>query len=142
MISNKVLEKYQSSSKIARLVMKELISKIKNSEMLEIKSLHLYGDSRIQEECQTLIGKFKEQKNCGGAFPTCISLNDCVGNYLYEESKNIIPGDIVKIHLGVNIGGCIVNLGETICLDNDNKYIDLLNGPAGKAIIIFLIENL
>lgn len=127
MISNKVLEKYKSSSKIARLVMKELISKIKNSEMLEIKALHSYGDSRIQEECQTLIGKYKEQKNCGVAFPTCISLNDCVGNYLYEESKNIIPGDIVKIHLGVNIGGCIVNLGETICLDNDNKYIDLLN---------------
>ena len=65
--------------------------------------------------------------------------NDCVGNYIYQEeyvSHNTIKhGDVVKIELGVNIGGCIAVLGETIIYNSQennsnqdySKYLDLLN---------------
>jgi len=128
MISDKILERYRSSSNICKIVLNEIVLKIQNSEILSLKELHLYGNKRLQEACD----KFTNLKIHTIAFPTSISLNNCVGNYLYEDDQKICEGDIVKIQLGVNLGGCIVNLGETIIYNKQQdiqhrKYIDLLN---------------
>ena len=143
MISEEDLTKYNSSAKICGIVFREIVFKISNNEMLETNLLNEYSDRRILEECSKIYKR--EDKNI--AFPTSISLNDCVGNYIYGEGRddyNIIKnGDVVKIELGVNIGGCIAVLGETIIYnsqgnqDNNsqenssdqdyNKYLNLLN---------------
>ena len=105
-------QRYISSSKICKVVLDEIIQKVQKSQILVLKELYLYGNTRLQE----LISK--DEKIHSIAFPTSISLNNCVGNYLYDEDEKINPGDVVKIQLGVNLGGCIVNIGETI---NDNE---------------------
>jgi methionine aminopeptidase len=135
MISEEDLTKYNACAKICGIVFREIVLKISNNEMLQTNLLNEYGDSRILEECSKIYKR--EYKNI--AFPTSISLNDCVGNYIYQEeyvSHNTIKhGDVVKIELGVNIGGCIAVLGETIIHNSQennsnqdySKYLDLLN---------------
>ena len=97
MISEEDLTKYNSSAKICGIVFREIVLKISNNEMLETNLLNEYGDRRILEECSKIYKR--EDKNI--AFPTSISLNDCVGNYIYGEGRddyNIIKnGDVVKI---------------------------------------------
>lgn len=124
------LTKYNIASKICGKVMKEIINNIKNKEMLNIIDLCNFGNRRINEECDNI---YKKEKNKGVAFPTSISLNNCCGNYIYEESNgeefNVIKNDdIIKIELGVNILGCIAILGETITTnDKTDSIIELLN---------------
>jgi methionine aminopeptidase len=134
-ISEQDLTKYNTSAKICGIVIKEIFAKIRSGEMLNVRELCDYGDNRIQEECNSI---YKRETIKGVAFSTSISLNDCVGYYIYEdgihEYNTIKPGDIVKVELGVNISGCIANLGETMIYTNDEseenvnkKYLDLLN---------------
>lgn len=134
-ISQQDLTKYNTCAKICGVIIKEIFSKIRSSEMLNVTSLCEYGDTRIKEECDKI---YKRETVKGSAFATNISLNDCVGFYIYEKDMNeyntIKLGDVVKVELGVNIGGCIANLGETIIYTNDEseeninkKYLDLLN---------------
>lgn len=134
-ISEQDLTKYNTSAKICGIVIKEIFAKIRSGEMLNVRDLCDYGDNRIQEECNRI---YKRETIKGIAFATSISLNDCVGYYIYEngidEYNTIKPGDIVKVELGVNISGCIANLGETMIYTNDEseenvnkKYLDLLN---------------
>lgn len=117
---------YIPSSKICKVVLDEIILKIQKSQILILKELYLYGNTRLQEE-------LSNDEIHSIAFPTSISLNNCVGNYLYDEDEKINPGDVVKIQLGVNLGGCIVNIGETIIYKDDEKeekehqkYLNLL----------------
>ena len=121
MISEEDLTKYNSSAKICGIVFREIVFKISNNEMLETNLLNEYSDRRILEECSKIYKR--EDKNI--AFPTSISLNDCVGNYIYGEGRddyNIIKnGVVVKIELGVNIGGCIAVLGETIIYNSQGN---------------------
>jgi methionine aminopeptidase len=131
-ISEQDITKYNTSARICGNIMLELLEKIKIKKSLCIKELEEFANNRIEEEC---IKIYKKEKIKGVAIPTSISLNNCVGNYLYEEdhdSKNtfkvkeynyIKNGDIVKIEMGVNLCGCIVNLGETI-IYSDNKDLD------------------
>ena len=99
--------------------MTEIVSKIQSSELLNTQALNEYGDNRIKEECSKI---YKREIIKGIAFPTSISLNNCVSNYIYENGNDefnmIKPGDVVKIDLGVNLGGCISILGETIIYKN------------------------
>ena len=135
-------QRYISSSKICKVVLDEIILKIQKSQILILKELYLYGNTRLQEMLsndELLLEKVGPKPSKDEihsiAFPTSISLNNCVGNYLYCEDEKINPGDVVKIQLGVNLGGCIVNIGETIiykddeekeCKDQHQKYLNLL----------------
>ena len=129
MISDQDLTKYHASAKICGIVLKDIIGKITSGEILETNLLNEYGDKRIKEETDKIYKR--DYKNI--AFTTSISLNNCVGNYIYEQGNddyNIIkPGDVIKI------GGCIAVLGETIIYkstDEDKnteykKYLDFLD---------------
>lgn len=130
-MKTKSLQNYTIGSEICNNIMNELVSKIKDDNILDIKELENFGDNRINEECMKIYDDKNKNKNkLGVAYPTSISLNNCVGNYLYSEGDVIKNGDIVKIEIGVNIYGCIVNLGETIIYngcDEPNKYLELLD---------------
>lgn len=124
--------KYNVAAKICGKVYNILKDNILNGKILHVSHLIRLGNEKINEECKLI---YKRLKNKGLAFPISISLNNCVGNYTYEnlnDEYNIIKsGDIVKIELGVNIDGCIAILGETIVYNNiddeNTKYIEFLN---------------
>ena len=78
-ISEQDLTKYNTCAKICGLVIKEIFSKIRSSEILNVTSLCEYGDTRIKEECDKI---YKRETVKGSAFATNISLNDCVGFYI------------------------------------------------------------
>jgi len=121
-ISEQDLTKYNTCAKICGTIMTEIVSKIQSSELLNTQALNEYGDNRIKEECSKI---YKREIIKGIAFPTSISLNNCVSNYIYENGNDefnmIKPGDVVKIDLGVNLGGCISILGETIIYKNKDE---------------------
>lgn len=114
-MNDQTFTKYKTSSKIATIVMNKLIDIINNRTIVNVCELEKYGNNLIIEECNKV---YKSESSKGIAFPTSISLNDCVGYYLYEkdlEQYNTIKcGDIVKIELGVHISNCVANLGRTI----------------------------
>jgi methionine aminopeptidase len=88
------------------------------------------GDNMVNEAVSTAC--WSNEKHKGLAFPTSISLNNCVGNYILENGQDdyntIKDGDIVKIEVGVNIGGCIAVCGETInARKKTDKYVKFLN---------------
>ena len=128
--------KYNVAAKICGKVYNILKEKILSGEILYVSTLQILGNETIEKECKQV---YKQLKNKGIAFPISISLNNCVGNYIYENGSdeyNIIKnGDVVKIELGVNIDGCIAMLGETIIYNENDKdenkentkYIEFLN---------------
>lgn len=133
--NNLLLTKYNTCAKICGTIIKEISNLIISGEVLNTRELCKYGDLRITEETAKI---YKRETNKGIAFPTTLSLNNCVGYYIYQEDQssisynNIKKGDVVKIELGVNISGCIANLAETIIYELEHehlyqKYIDLLN---------------
>ncbi len=120
-------ERYNTSAKICGSVYKEIIDKIGSGER-DVKSLCDFGTLRIKNECDKV---FKSVKIKGPAFPVSISLDNCVGNYYYQEGYDnfnlISDSSIVKIELGVNIDGCIAVLGETYQLTpGSEKYNEFL----------------
>jgi methionine aminopeptidase len=153
-----LLTKYNTCAKICGTIITEITSLINSGKMLNVSALCKYGDLRIKEETDKI---YKRENDKGIAFPTSISLNNCVGYYIYEEDRdeynNIKEGDVVKIELGVNISGCIANLAETIIYtpkqqnleessvvslnSSEQKYIDLLNNLQNEIYKILLDGN-
>ena len=111
------LTKYNAAAKICAEVYNKLVALIVNEEVISVKELCKIGNEMIIKECDSI---FKKERNKGVGFPVSISLNDCVGNYVYEDNPrqqnyNVIKdGDVVKIELAVNIGGCIAVWADTV----------------------------
>lgn len=127
------LEKYIAGSKINKIVYKDIIQRIENGET-SVKELCEYGTGRILEECKKV---FKKGKNMQ-AFPVSISLDDCIGNYYYEEGNdkynNISKDSVVKIEFGTDIDGCRVMFGDTYCMNGQNKFSKILDELEKKII--------
>ncbi|NWU44745.1 PA2G4 protein, partial [Hylia prasina] len=76
------------------------------------------GDAMIMEETGKIFKKEKEMKK-GIAFPTSISVNNCVCHFspLKSDLDYILKdGDLVKIDLGVHVDGFIANVAHTFVL--------------------------
>lgn len=126
------ITKYHVAAGICSKIYKELKNKIINDHIRSLKELSEYGNNRIKEELSNIYKK--EQNNI--AFPVSISLNNIVSNYVYDYSdinsvyNTINDSDIIKIELGVSIGGCISILCETFTIQSNKfieKTIDFLN---------------
>lgn len=118
---------YNQAAKVCEEVYMALIKKLR--VVNSVKELCDVANSLILDE----LNKIDTDEIKCIAFPASISLNNCVGNYYYEPTNtnyNIIKeGDVVKIEFGVNIGGCIAVLGDTIIKgtnESASKYVDLL----------------
>lgn len=131
-ISEDEWNKYKQGERICKSIMIELLEKMKKKESVYVKELEEFANSRLQQECEML------KKTKYVVFPTSIYVNNCVGDYLYDDSKEmeeynyIKNNDIVKIELGVNISGCIVNLGETVIYSDNEELDKLLYEKHGK----------
>lgn len=68
------------------------------SDGQDIAKICNFGDSVITQQCAKSFKKKKKMEK-GIAFPTCISVNDCICNFspLPKESKTLKNGDVVKM---------------------------------------------
>lgn len=108
-----ILTKYRLAADIANLSMKGVITQCVDGK--DIAQICAFGDSLVNQQCAK---SFKKKKNLekGVAFPTCISVNDCICNFspLAAESRVLATGDVVKIDLGCHIDGYIATVGHTL----------------------------
>jgi methionine aminopeptidase len=127
-LTDDMVTKYHTAASICGKVYSELKEKIKTSESRTTKHLSEWGNQRIQEELSQV---YKKEKTKKIAFPTSISLNNCLGNYIYDyqnensEYNTIKNSDVIKIELGVCIGGCISVLCETFTIDDNPKITEI-----------------
>lgn len=130
-LTDSMITKYNTASSICGKVYNKIKNKILTEHERNVLTLTNYGTECINEEFKSIYKK--ENKHI--AFPVSISLNNCLGNYIYNHTKEseyntINDNDIIKVELGVSVGGCISVLAETFTI-NENKEIkritDFLN---------------
>jgi curved DNA binding protein len=76
----------------------------------------MHGDSRLVEETSKAFKKDKKLVK-GIAFPTCISVNNCICHFsplTTEPDVTLADGDLVKIDLGAHIDGFIAVVAHTL----------------------------
>lgn len=118
-----VVTKYKSAGEIANGILRKIIEA--STAGSTVCSLCQLGDKLILEETSKVFKKEKAMKK-GIAFPTCISVNNCVCHFsplLSEAAVILKDGDIVKIDLGVHIDGFIAVVGHTVVVgaSKENK---------------------
>lgn len=118
-----VVTKYKLAGEIVNKTLKAVIDLcIADASVREICTK---GDNLITEETGKVYKKEKDLKK-GIAFPTCISVNNCVCHF--SPTKNdpdyiLKSGDVVKIDLGAHIDGFIAVAAQTTVIgaSADNK---------------------
>ncbi|XP_071443458.1 proliferation-associated protein 2G4 [Hetaerina americana] len=109
-----VVTKYKMAGDIVNRVLKQVISRC--IEGASVRDICEHGDSLIVDETSKVFKKEKELKK-GIAFPTCISVNNCICHFspMVNEPDYIIKnGDVVKIDLGAHVDGFIAVVAHTI----------------------------
>lgn len=109
-----VVTKYKAAGEVVNKTLKALIALC--VEGASVKELCIKGDSLILEETGKIFKKEKDLKK-GIAFPTCLSVNNCVCHY--SPTKNeadyvLKTEDLVKIDMGAHIDGFIAVVAHTI----------------------------
>eukprot|EP00029_Vermamoeba_vermiformis_P014613 TRINITY_DN9723_c0_g1_i1.p1 TRINITY_DN9723_c0_g1~~TRINITY_DN9723_c0_g1_i1.p1 ORF type:complete len:393 (-),score=148.12 TRINITY_DN9723_c0_g1_i1:85-1263(-) len=105
-----VVDKYRAASEIANAVMLQVLAACTpERRVVEVCAL---GDKLIDEALSKTWTKFKR----GIAFPTCVSVNNCVGHYSPYDNDTLVikTGDVVKVDLGVHIDGFISQCAHTV----------------------------
>ncbi|XP_065141833.1 proliferation-associated protein 2G4b [Paramisgurnus dabryanus] len=108
-----VVTKYKMGADIANQAIKVVIEAAKPG--VSVVSLCEKGDAFISAETGKVFKKEKEIKK-GIAFPTCVSVNNCVCHFSPLKSDpdyTLKDGDLVKIDLGVHVDGFISNVAHS-----------------------------
>jgi len=118
-----VVTKYKMAAEIVNGILKTLVTKsVAGAKILELCE---EGDKLLSEETVKVFKKEKEMKK-GIAFPTCISVNNCICHFspLKSDSEVLLQdGDLVKIDLGAHIDGFIAVAAHSFVVgaSADNK---------------------
>merc|ERR1712055_781906 len=120
-----VVTKYKMAAEIVNKVLKELVDACKATG--SVRDLCILGDKRLAEETGKAFKKDKKLPK-GIAFPTCISVNNCICHYspLFSEPDTMLAsGDMVKIDMGAHIDGFIAVVAHTLVVGGsaDNKVL-------------------
>jgi len=111
-----IVTKYRTAGDIVNKVLLAVVEACKpGATAVELCNL---GDGGINEAVGKIYNAKKGAKKVekGVAFPTCISVNNCVGHYspLTSEDKVVLAeGDIVKIDMGVHVDGYVAVIAHT-----------------------------
>ena len=110
--SQDVVNKYTLAAGIVDVAMQGVLTQCVAGK--SIAEICTFGDTVIEGQTGQLFKTKKVEK--GVAFPTCISVNECVchNSPLTSESGTLAPGDMVKIDLGCHIDGFIAVSAQTI----------------------------
>ncbi|KAK7092938.1 proliferation-associated protein 2G4-like [Littorina saxatilis] len=116
-----VVTKYKMAGDMVNNILKEIIGKCApDASVLELCT---FGDTRLTEETHKVFKKDKEMKK-GIAFPTCISVNNCICHYSPLKSDPDITlhdGDMVKIDLGAHVDGFIAVVAHTLVIGSSKE---------------------
>ncbi|KAL4646177.1 proliferation-associated protein 2G4-like [Arapaima gigas] len=111
-----VVTKYKMAGDIANQALRAVMETAKPG--LSILSLCDKGDSMIMAETGKIFKKEKDMKK-GIAFPTSVSVNNCVCHLSPLKSDPdymLKDGDLVKIDLGVHVDGFIANVAHSFVI--------------------------
>uniref|UniRef100_UPI00358E4EC9 proliferation-associated protein 2G4 n=1 Tax=Myxine glutinosa TaxID=7769 RepID=UPI00358E4EC9 len=109
-----VLTKYSMAAEAVNRALRFLITNAQPGQ--SIQELCEKGDNMINEETAKIFKKEKDLKK-GVAFPTCISVNNCVCHFspLRSEAEQTLKADdLVKIDLGAHVDGFIATVAHTL----------------------------
>ncbi|XP_011180648.1 proliferation-associated protein 2G4 [Zeugodacus cucurbitae] len=111
-----VVTKYKLAGEIVNKTLKAVID-VCVAEA-SVRDICTKGDNLIIDETSKVYKKEKDLKK-GIAFPTCLSVNNCVCHF--SPSKNdadyiLKEGDVVKIDLGAHIDGFIAVAAHTVVI--------------------------
>ncbi|TDH14245.1 hypothetical protein EPR50_G00040330 [Perca flavescens] len=108
-----VVTKYKMGGDIANQALRLVVETAKPG--VSVLSLCEKGDAYIMAETGKVFKKEKEMKK-GIAFPTSVSVNNCVCHFSPLKSDPdyaLKDGDLVKIDLGVHVDGFIANVAHS-----------------------------
>ncbi|EAS66866.1 proliferation associated protein [Dictyostelium discoideum AX4] len=126
-----VVDSYNAAGIIANNAIKHVISKCVVGAL--VVDICQYGDDFIEAEAAKTFTKRKNLEK-GIAFPTCVSVNNCVGHFspLKGNTRTLKQGDVVKIDLGCHIDGYIAVGAHTIIIGNTSA--ESMTGKVADAI--------
>ncbi|XP_033729175.1 proliferation-associated protein 2G4-like [Pecten maximus] len=121
--SDIVVTKYKMAGDMVNGIIQEVVEKC--VEGVSALSVCEFGDGRLLEETNKVFKKDKEMKK-GIAFPTCVSVNNCICHFspLKSDTELLLKnGDVVKIDLGAHIDGFIAVVAHTLVVgaSHENK---------------------
>ncbi|XP_012679716.1 proliferation-associated protein 2G4b isoform X1 [Clupea harengus] len=108
-----VVTKYKMGADIANLAVRMMVEIAKPG--VSVLSLCEKGDAFVMAETSKVFKKEKDIKK-GTAFPTCVSVNNCVCHFSPLKSDvdyMLKDGDLVKVDLGVHVDGFISNVAHS-----------------------------
>uniref|UniRef100_A0A9J7XUM4 Proliferation-associated 2G4, a n=1 Tax=Cyprinus carpio carpio TaxID=630221 RepID=A0A9J7XUM4_CYPCA len=111
-----VVTKYKMGGDIANQALRVVIDAAKPG--VSVLSLCVKGDAFIMTETGKIFKKEKDMKK-GIAFPTSVSVNNCVCHFSPLKSDpdyTLKDGDLVKIDLGVHVDGFISNVAHSFVI--------------------------
>jgi len=113
------ITKYKVAADIVNVAVKKLVQL--SVEGANVLDLCVEGDKLIEEGTSAVYNKSVKgvKVSKGLAFPTCISVNNCVAHFSPLASdplseQKLAKGDVVKLHLGAHIDGFAAISAETI----------------------------
>lgn len=118
-----VVTKYKMAAEMVNRVLKQVIEKCNSGE--SALGLCEFGDNLLMEETSKVFKKEKEMKK-GIAFPTCISINNCICHFSPLKSDvdyTLKVDDMVKIDMGAHVDGFVAVVAHTLIvgLSKDSK---------------------
>jgi len=132
-----VVTKYKMAAEITNKVLKELVAA--SLVGASARELCMLGDRRLTEETGKAFKKDKKMTK-GIAFPTCLSVNNCICHFspLVSEADVILAdGDLVKIDMGAHIDGFIAVVAHTVVVGSSAS-----NPVTGKKADVLLAAQL
>lgn len=109
-----VVTKYKVAAEIVNKALKTVVDKC--HEGATLMELCKAGDDVIISETNGVFKKEKDMRR-GIAFPTCISINNCICHYSPLESDpelKLKNGDLIKIDMGGHIDGYIAVVAHSL----------------------------
>lgn len=127
-----VVTKYKVAAEIVNKALKAVVEKVQeNATVMELCKL---GDDIIIGETSSVFKKEKDMRR-GVAFPTCISINNCICHYSPLASDPEIKlknGDLVKIDMGGHIDGYIAVVAHSLIVGATKE--NPCTGPAANVM--------
>jgi len=114
-----VVTKYKMAAEITNKTLKQVIAKCVPGA--SVRDICKFGDQMLREETGKQFKKEKELKK-GIAFPTCISVNNCICHFAplnSEPDYELKEGDVAKLDLGAHIDGFIAVVAHTVVVGFD-----------------------
>ncbi|TFJ88220.1 hypothetical protein NSK_000571 [Nannochloropsis salina CCMP1776] len=139
-----VSTKYQEAAKIANAALDVVLSKIAVGKTpLELSRA---GDEVIEEKCKKIFTKKVKGRTIekGVAFPTCVSINECVCHnspLASEAQEPVKEGDLVKVDLGVHIDGFVSVVAHTVRVGPAPTAEEPIKGPVADVFLAALTAS-